>query len=300
MGAVPCRIPSRFFGRQQAIAKNRERSEISWKILEKFLRMLADCRIAGKKTMPTVNRLTILGLLLCSLVSAPQPQSQTVPLSHQAVAIASSSQFPTITQFKTCTGDSTSSLVCTLDAPVSHGDVLLVNVAENVAGDTLTISDNQSQRWISIRCGINNYGSHQCVWYVQNAKAGTTTVLVASSRSMHTFHVSLVEISGVATTDVVDGSETRPTFSGGSAVVCGSVATHEARDILLCFAGDNANDGLVPVAPSMLIARTSESSPITEASAIEYLNAATPGTYTLQWNTHAKNLGLVTVALKPQ
>ncbi len=195
---------------------------------------------------------------------------------------------------------STSSLLCTLGAPVSDGDVLLVNVAENVAGDTLTISDNHSQTWKRIGCGINIYRSHQCVWYVQNAKEGITTLQVASSHPMHAFHISLVEVSGVAATDVVDGSATKTAFRGGSAVSCGSVTTRAERDIVLCFAGDNANDGLLSVAPSISIIRTSGSSPIGEASAIEYLNAATPGTYVPQWNTNVNNLGMVTVALKPQ
>lgn len=156
---------------------------------------LPDLTTISTRTKLTLTGIGVLSLSLTLALALVQQQQET--RTRASTATTTSTQ-PALVQKNFINRANGSTPTIALPASVTQGNLLLVTVNYYV-NDIVRISDNLGNVYTPIQSPkCQNYGDNcMNLYYVKNARPGSTTVTVNFSGSYNAYNIGLYEFSGV-------------------------------------------------------------------------------------------------------
>ncbi len=147
------------------------------------------------------------------------------------------------------------SVSVTFQATPTPGNAIIVGCMGDGGSKTLApngVSDNQANTYTQV--AFQNYvGSGQpTALYISSniAASGPFTVTCSGVDQVDAINIFAVEYSGLAATDVLDGTSTGVTQSGTYPRMCGYVNTTGANGLLVALFNNDSADSAAGIAPS--------------------------------------------------
>jgi hypothetical protein len=136
-----------------------------------------------------------------------------------------------VTQIASNTGSAVTSVAVTVSSTAA-GSLIVVGVGwQNGSTSITSVTDNQSNTYVSADAAVVNGNAGAQIWYCENATGGVTSVTVTWSASAGRGQPTVYEISGAATANAKD--QTSSGTGSGTALAVASFTPTVANSIAI-------------------------------------------------------------------